>query len=686
MNSDWIRFYQFSVIPTHPASNDLNISYDHFKLFKQIAALIDLPDDGRLFAQTEVVVQCLIRAWEKESGCAFDQWAELEGLYETVADFSNHESTWGVRETNPVFALLLHPISPIGEIELSPQYRALIPFFIKRIYQCYNQVENPSDLYLYHLSLTARKLIVSAPGLPAVSRFDWNYETKLSIAIGALQKKLDDSIDLTTSADWPYISDLLFRDRKKLGKGTGGHGGDRQQRWLLYDRNRGTVLQQEFDDYDDFQDVESDQGCFSLDGKGEVKRVTFIHPDVEQKALAAVGEYEVDYIHDRELALPASWFTDPWRAKRKMRGKQESMVASERIAPWDIRCLSIRTVQSIFKQMKVQRAQTGLGIIAMGLLLGNGEQGMKKMKIGRIIAGEEPSQEVTEKLMRGDRYYDPKSRRVWWLNLRGNEDSENYLNVPLIVHLRLPRVITRHLPTDGKQGALVFSREDFRIAKKWLKRLGVDGISVPTIKRLQMTFEAFFIHGAGTPDILADHLQGRRRNHLVSQHYYISIPWAAAMWEWRRMVGVFLTGTEAGVSDLIKRMAFRFRPGSSENENCVGAVKTPTEQALINHADLLRSIIPDSQEGLMAASVIQWNAYASYLYLLLSICTGRRPQRDPFPLFSDFDLENGYLFVDDKWNRKFKESRIVPLCRTLHQAMINHLQIHNSQFMSWKMC
>ena len=442
------------------------------------------------------------------------------------------------------------------------------------------------------------------------------------------------------------------------------------------------VLKQEVDDYEDFLDVESDQGCFSPDGKGGVEKITFVHPDVEQKALAAVGEYEVDYIHDRELALPASWFTDPWLVKRRMRGKQESMVASERIAPWDIRCLSIRIVQSIFKQLK--REQSGLGIIAMALLLGNGEQGLKKMKIGRI-EGEEPSQEVTEKLMRGDRYYDPKSRRVWWLNLRGNEDGENYLNVPLIVNLKLPRVITRHLPADGKQGALVFSREDFSIAKKQLKRLGVDGVSVPTIKRLQMTFEAFFIHGAGTPDILADHLQGRRRNHLASQHYYISIPWPFAMREWRRMVGVFLTGTEAGVSALIKRMAFRFRSESIENENCVGAVKTPTEQALVNHADLLRSIIPGSQEGLMVGSVMQWNAYASYLYLLLSICTGRRPQRDPFPLFTDFDLESGYLFVDDKWNRKFKESRIVPLCRTLHQAMIRHLQIHNSQFMRWKM-
>jgi len=49
-------------------------------------------------------------------------------------------------------------------------------------------------------------------------------------------------------------------------------------------------------------------------------------------------------------------------------------------------------------------------------------------------------------------------------------------------------------------------------------------------------------------------------------------------------------------------------------------------------------------------------------------------------------LDGGFLYVDDKWNRRFRESRVVPICPTLSTAIQMHLEIHNAQFIRWKLC
>jgi len=675
-----LKFYHSSPAIDHSAAAVLKVTGSYRSLFNTIATLIDLPGDGRSFSEAKPIVHCLIKAWENETGESFS-WKELDELYSSIPTVSDSINTWGVREANPVFSFLMYS----EKVEITSQYKALVPFFLRRINQCYHQVENPGEQYCYHLALAAKKLIVSAPNLPPISRFDWSYESRLLLAVSALKKKVNDSVDLTTSGDWAYISDLLFRDRIKLGQGGGGSGGQRQSRWLLFEFGEYPILHTQTDELDLPLDIDSDQGCFCPDRKGDVNYITRVHPNINRLAITSVGEHEVDYIHSHAAAFPAHWFGDPWKAKRRMRGKQEAMVANERILPWDKKCLSLRFIRIILNQVLQSAADPCHGILTFSLLLGSPEKVMKKIHFGRFIKDGEPDQGITEKLMQGFRYFDPQKRILWWLNLRGAEDNTHYLYVPLLVCLKLPRIMTKHLPDDGIQNRAVFSTADFRKAKKYLRGLGNDGVGLPTLKRLQQTFEAYFVHGGGIAEIVADHLQGRVRNHLISQHYYITTPWESAVKSWRRMVGVLLRNSETTVSRLVNKMVFCYEGGESNNQVFTGAVKTPNVGALRSHAALLLTSFPEKKIDMRYSSPQQWNAYVSYIYLIMGSCTGRRPQRDPFPLLSDFDLVNSCLFIDDKWNKTYRESRIIPLCRTLHKAISDHLQIHDKCFMKWKL-
>jgi len=676
-----LEFYHSAPAIDHSAADGLEVPGSYRSLFNTIATLIDLPDDGRHFGETKPIVQCLIEAWLDETAEQFT-WEAFDEFYNSLATESDLINTWGVRESNPAFSFLMHS----SKVEITSQYKALVPFFLKRINRCHQQVVNPGTLYCYHLALAARKILVNAPSMPPISRFDWSFESKLLLAINAINdKKVTDSVDLTTSPDWAYIEDLLFRNRKKLGKRGGGSGGVHKSRWILFEFGEYPILHKETEKFDVSFDVDGDQGCFFPDIKGDVNYITRAHPNINPLAIKSAGEHEVDYIHSHAVVFPAHWFGDPWQAKRRIRGKQEAMVANERILPWDKRCLSLRFIRIILNQVWQSDVDPCHGILAFSLLLGSPEKIIKKIHFGRFLKDGDPDQGVTEKLMQGFRYFDPKKRILWWLNLKGAEDNTHYLYVPPLVHLKLPRMITKHMPDDGVQNGTVFSATDFRKAKKNLRILGNDGLGLPTFKRLQQTFEAYFIHGGGMPEIVADHLQGKIRNHLISQHYYITTPWESAAKNWRRMVGVLLRNSETTVSRLVNKMAFIYEGIESNNQVFTGAVKTPNVAALRSHAALLLTYFSKKMIDMRYSSPQQWNAYVSYIYLIMGVCTGRRPQRDPFPVLSDFDLVNSCLFIDDKWNKTYRESRIIPLCRTLHKAISDHLQIHDKCFMKWKL-
>lgn len=71
------------------------------------------------------------------------------------------------------------------------------------------------------------------------------------------------------------------------------------------------------------------------------------------------------------------------------------------------------------------------------------------------------------------------------------------------------------------------------------------------------------------------------------------------------------------------------------------------------------------------------NCYTCYTALLLFYATGHRPVKDPFCYYSDIDLVNRHILIDDKTTSENKRYRLVPLTDLAVQQLIeynNHLK------------
>jgi len=678
-----LTFYHLYILPKHPAAKALQIPEQYEETFNALAALIDLPDDGYLIQESKVIVLNLIKAWEIETSNKFSFYKEIEDIYQLCTDSGGVNTLHGHKKSNPIFTYLMHIMMPSMQ-KCEQQFQILSPNFTKRINQCFEQMENANDNYRYSLCLAARKLTVSAPTITSKPSFDWSYEYKLGMAKAAIASEVQGE-KLTTHPEWTYISDLLFRDRRRPGESSGGGSGKKKPRWLLFEQDPEVQLSQELIfSHDTTEEISDEDGFHPVEG-GCVIHPIYIHPDIMIKELAEVGEFAFDYQINPEYLLPAAWFSDPWKARRKMRGKQEAMLASSRVAPWESSVLSLNNIQRLLPHINTSERSLHCAIMALALLLGISEAGLKKIRIGSFSSAFEPDEKETEKLLGGDRYYDPVNRTLCFLNPMGMEESSEYLNVPLLLQIPLPRCVTWHLPVRLEQGKTIFQPKDFSKAKKELKTFGSDGFRIITLGRLNATFDAYFVHGAGLPELTSEFIRGVNRPHLISQHYYISVDWIHAIGEWRHMVARILRFRKKDVSYLLQSMAYRnISEDNIVHKQYAGAVKTPSIETLKKHIVSLLNLFPRNKSELFSVGADGWNAYMAYVYFFIAVCTGRRPQRDPFPNCDDFDWKNESLYIDDKWNQRFREARIVPLCDSLLEILPECFDLIQQHFACWK--
>lgn len=641
-----------------------------------------MPDDGRLFQRSKAVAVNLIKAWERETSNQFQGYHALNEIYQSCVDSSSTETLFGHKITNPVFTYLMLPSMPSMQ-EFEDQFQVLSPFFVRRINQCFEQMEGANDGYRYSLCLAARKLTVTAPTIPNEPTLHWDYEFKLALAKATLGAKVQGE-NLTHAAEWTYIADLLFRDRTRLGRAPGGGEGEKHRRWLLFEE---APVCEAFFEWTVFEGSETeiaDDDGFRPMESGQVGHPMYLHRNAKLEDLNEAGEFSVDYQVKAEITLPASWFTDPWKAKRKMRGKQESMMAASRVMPWESPVLSINKVQELIRHIRRSESSPYCAILALSLFLGMTETGMKKMRVASFSSGIDPDDEETERLVKGDRYYDEETREICFLNALGMEHSPEYIEVQLLLRIPLPRCVSRHLPVGLRSGEKLFQSKDFTRAKRILKAMGGDTLRSITLGRLRSTFDAYFVHASGLPEISADQLSGTERPHLRSQHFYVSVDWNHSVQEWRRVTGQLLRFRGSNISSLFRSMAFREVPeGRYDISKYAGAVKTPTESALKRHVASLLASFPRDKAALEIAGANAWNAYIAYMYFFIAVCTGRRPQRDPFPHQGCFDQESKSLYIDDKWNRQFREARIVPLCNSLSQVLPECFDLVRKNFATW---
>jgi len=585
----------------------------------------------------------------------------------------------GSRGTNPLFAFLLVTAAEqtdLSRIANNSRYVALVPFLLKRIRYLNHTTLGKKDKYIGQLSLCARKIVVGAPSLQKRSSFHWSDQTKMIIARHA-QNYLVESTKLISKPEYTYLTDLLFCERKTLDHRSGGGAGERTHRWFLFENE--PAWSGEID-----SEVEQGEESDGFLPSNAGKQVNHIFSNASYKSLKKqvihAGEYSVDYNEKRSLEFPASWFVDPWTAKRRDKGKVESSVAAQRIAPWDKVTISKKAIYKLIKMM-LDNPEPWKGVIALTLFVGVGEKAINKMRVGNLKPQKTLSREMVRRLLQSGRFYNPKSKKMCWYNLIGTSDNGRYQSPSLDVEMRLPNICARHLVNHHYDDNKLFSKSDVSKAKDYLEFMGKDGVSLITLKRLRNTFESFFIHGSGLPVIFADLIQNQERFYLRSQHYYVTLNWTQSLEEWHRMLNEFVTGIqeELPISDILSSMRFQESPQRESLQNepiYAGANKTPSKQALRNHFCFLKDVFSKCSGTIIDADANQWNAYIAYLYGLYAVATGNRPLRDPMPEMSCMNLEEGWVYIDDKHNRVFKESRIVPLCPILKKSLLKHQEIH----------
>ncbi|RMH20345.1 MAG: hypothetical protein D6698_04380 [Gammaproteobacteria bacterium] len=668
-----LEYYHAQPRASHPATSLLQVPKELEDLYLSIACLIDLPDDGRLFHKTRNIARLLVNAWaacKHRPGSAIVDL--LDPLYASARPIE--KSLFGTEESNSVYAWL-HKFGGSGVIEA--RHRSLIPYLLRRINLCCRQVSKPSNRYRYHLSLAARKILVAVPQDFEIDS-DPDLQTRMFLATHAQEYAAKD-VRLVSRGDITYIKDLLLRNRKKLGRSSGGGEGKKTARWRLYELSSMSV---EYTRFEDFSAM-ADPTIAFLPDQGPRRDIYEASPSVPSlKELQSYGESIIDYEENRTWLLPAHWFQDPWVAMKRHRGMQESCAMMSKVQPWHHKCLSPGTIQRLVFMLREQKHEPALGVIALALLCGYSKASIEGIQVVKCDQGEIDKLEGSRTASPWEkRFYDPDKHVLWWINPRGSELRDGYLPVSTHFRLSLPEIIERPFPKGRATESALFDKSEIRKAMGILKRLPKDGLSNVTLNRLRYTFEGYFVGAGGLPEILADHIQARSRMHLRSQHYYITFDWERCCRWWLNAVDRMVHEAGHLPAEVFGPIAWgesKDRIGDARKR--IGAVGTPDPRLLQETVSDLLNSFPRNRDQFLAEikrDVRIWNDYMAYLYLLMAVTTGRRPQRDAFPSLDNFNLESGRMFIEDKFNQHFAEQRMILMCPTLHQAIAQYRSIHD---------
>jgi len=258
-------------------------------------------------------------------------------------------------------------------------------------------------------------LTVTAPAITNEPAFNLDYEFKLALAKAAIGTNIQGQ-NITHAAEWSYIADLLFRNRTKPGRSSGGGEGEKHRRWLLFERDPCFESSYEWNASQGSETEMGEDDGFQPKEGGLVGYPMYLHLKAKIEELNESGEFAVDYQVKPEFTLPASWFCDPWHARRKIRGKQESMMAASRVMPWESTALSINKIQRLIRHIRTTESSLYCAVLALALFLGATEPGLKKMRTGSFSPGIDPDDKETEQMLKGDRYYDEETREICFLN------------------------------------------------------------------------------------------------------------------------------------------------------------------------------------------------------------------------------------------------------------------------------
>jgi len=681
----------------HPISSMLNLDVQESNIISDIFYLIDLPNNGQCVAHMQPIVEWLIVAYSKESG------ADIKSLIVFIEKVWNYINTtaglsplWGfnksskIRKKNPIFTFCFLGSSAGSAVAIpvtgvSTVFMAFGPYLLRSLWKIKSEKVND----IYENSLAARKLAVMPMEVELEKGFELDEFEKLRIAKFAQNFVHGDKMFFTEN-DMVYVRRILFSEDRE-SRTTAGRKNSREEvterdlLWLPFEKENSFAIHEPY--FDDSDELDSGNGFYPevdrVSGTSDVEVVVELR--TKNRSYKTFGEYDGDYKGSVSIGFPAKWF-DPWKAKSGERGKIEAMTYSTVVMPWDKVCLSSSTLNKIVGSFRTQLLKPSCGIIAMTLLMGMPLNTLKKLRWLEKHDISNFLDKNSKKLIDGSCYIDKSKGCIWNIAERSEERPE-YYKIPDIISLKLPGVLIKQLPVNGEVGDLIFSAEDFKIAARYMTGFGKDLVSTLSLARLRKTFQAYFVCGAGLPELWADMLAFQPSFHLNSQRFYVTSSLRGLEDEWHRMVDEFVSGIQNGLSTehVLEKMSFKTSALSLQTDSYIGASCTPNRKAVIGHFNVLWRHFPHSISELLKASGSEWNAYLGYLHGCIELGTAKRPERDPKISMSTVRLNLDAIFIADKNNRKYSEARFLPLCSTLTKILRIHADIQKN-WVEQKIC
>jgi len=596
-----------------------------------VLSLINAPDDGQCILYMRPVFEVLLDAFERENSIQTNECVreDLDVIFSRLANLSKSDiqfkrtSIHSKKETFPIYSFLFLTCaeggaSRIWKSELLSQFIALAPFLIRRIKFIKQRLKKVPKLYIYDLTLIARKLVVGSKDLLPISTFDWSDQTKRKIATDATDFQLVNDENLMTESSHSYVMDILFRDSDEFEKrGKSGKSGERVDRWMTYERQPSITYRSD-------AEFENEEGGFEPQ---EVPDTGGFRASVHVSSLSATdkgkvekrrreaGEFDGDYQDEIGVELPASWWKNPYLAKLGTRGKVEALTYATRIQPWDKTCLSEQMIRRILLNSNGANSPW-MGVILLGLLMNLGIKSIEKIKVALAPGFAEYDAEEIAKIKKGQVFVDITHGVLWGPSFLGESGQEFFYQVSLFTEIKLPDQIIRHLPQADIAQQTLFEEIDILRAKCFIRDLGVDGVSNVTFSRLVKTFRGYFVGGAGFPELYVDVLKFNQSMQLNSQHYYISYCLNHFNNEWHRMIDAFEKGVleKQSMEKILTSMQFQMNENVLQKRVQAGAKKTPTLIALRKHFASIQQCFPHISSELLNGNDNQWNAYIAYLY------------------------------------------------------------------------
>jgi len=603
-------------------------------------------------------------------------WIAVRKLSENIAVLAS-ESSYGLAKKNPVYrfhfdVFPFYSSDNDARIRYRESYNSLASFLHQRANHWLRKPTKTNEKYKSNLGLVCVKAVHGFMYSHVKSGFRLSKVERGLLPVKLSHVTTVSGEKLLSTGNMSFVKDLFIRDERGT-ETRGKHHKDfkgRIKRWFPMP-------------FPPAVSVPTESYHFNRNGPF----IANSEDDANEPSIFNFYTNEADNNNPEDatvttIAAPPEWSLTGWEQRRKNVGRIESAVQVYHIQPWSNRCLSLSTLKLIHWHIVENEALASETkfIILMTLLLGLSDKALldtHPMKLPTTVDDDDIDMEA---IAANKTWLDVDLEILWSVSQQSSEATSGYYFVDDFHEVKLPPCICNVL-RDIKHKLHPIGKADIKATNRFLKSLPSDGLMGISISRLSQTYRAFFINGAGLPNIYGDFIRGRQTANLLSQHAYLTVPEAYLIPEWHRMCAAFLQGISSYVSLPIILSNMHFKPMSLENiseyENTkfMGSALTPKISIIKNHLKNLYDKFPHSHEALIAADDKTWNCYMAYVYLFYALTTGQRPNRSPMPMQNLINTNLRIAYISDKNNRYYKEHRQIPLCPPLIKVLCTHQQI-----------